>query len=192
MIVGLTGSIGMGKTTTASMFRDAGVSVHDSDSAVHELYASEAAGLIEAAFPGVSSNGVVDRAILAKRVLGDSTALKQLEQIVHPLVSQHRESFLQRAQARGFSLCIVDIPLLFESGADQSVDIVLVVTASSAVQKQRVMARPGMTEQKFQAILSRQIPDSEKRRKAHWIIDTSFGLAHALRQTSGFLRSVYR
>lgn len=192
MIVGLTGSIGMGKTTTASMFRHAGVPVHDSDNAVHELYAAGAAGLIEEAFPGVSSNGIVDRAALGKRVLGDSAALKQLEQIVHPLVHHHRESFLQRARGHGFSLCVVDIPLLFESGADHSVDIILVVTASSAVQKQRVMGRPGMTEEKFQAILSRQIPDSQKRRKAHWIIDTSFGLTHAFRQTSAFLRSASR
>ncbi len=174
------------------MFRDAGVPVHDSDNAVHELYAVGAAGLIEEAFPGVSSNGIVDRAALGKRVLGDSAALKQLEQIVHPLVHQHRESFLQRARGHGFSLCVVDIPLLFESGADHSVDIILVVTASSAVQKQRVMARPGMTEEKFQAILSRQIPDSQKRRKAHWIIDTSFGLTDAFRQTSAFLRSASR
>lgn len=182
----------MGKTTTAGMFREAGYPVHDSDGVVHELYASSAVRSIEAAFPGVVEHGLINRAVLGQRVLGDVRALKRLEEIVHPLVSQHRDAFLRRARENGYFLCVVDIPLLFETGANRGVDLNLVVTATSAVQKTRVMARPGMTVDKFHTILSRQMPDSEKRRKAHWIIDTSFGLSSARRQVSGLLRALSR
>lgn len=192
MIVGLTGSIGMGKSTTAEMFREFGIPVHDSDSAVHELYAASAVAPISAAFPGVVEDDVINRAALGQRVFADDRALKRLEEIVHPLVSHHRDVFLSHAREKGYMLCVVDVPLLFETGANLGVDLSLVITASSSVQKERVMARPGMTTARFHAILSRQMPDSEKRRKAHWIIDTSFGLDAARRQVSGLLRAVSR
>lgn len=192
LVVGLTGSIGMGKTTTAEMFRRAGAPVHDSDAAVHELYATSAVAPIATEFPGAIVNNVVDRQILAKAVLSDPAALRRLEGIVHPLVSMHRETFLQNARNAGCQFAIADIPLLFETGADRLVDIIVVVTASSSVQKERVMARPGMTNEKFHAILSRQTPDSEKRRKAHWLIDTSFGYEAAQRQVAGLMRALSR
>ncbi|MBO6638639.1 MAG: dephospho-CoA kinase [Roseitalea sp.] len=174
--LGLTGSIGMGKSTTAAMFADAGVPVHDSDAAVHELYAGEAAPLIEAAFPGTVIDGVVDRKRLGERVLGDAEALARLEAMVHPMVSDHEAAFVARARANGAPLVVLDIPLLFEIDAQNRVDEVLVVTAPAAVQKERVLARPGMTEDRFEAILARQVPDRIKRAKADFIIDTSLGL----------------
>ena len=192
LIVGLTGSIGMGKTTTAGMFRTEGVPVHDSDAAVHELYESSAVASISEIFPEVIENGSVSRSALATRVLGDPDALKQLENIVHPLISEHRRTFLERARRNGHELCILDIPLLFETGADKSVDLKLVVTATAAVQKRRVLARGGMTEEKFHAILARQTPDAEKRIKAHNIIETSFGLDYSRRQVLALLRAVSR
>lgn len=192
LLVGLTGSIGMGKSTTAEMFRREGIPVHDSDRAVHELYESDALEPIRAAFPGVVGSGGVDRGLLAKRVFGDQQALERLEQIVHPLVSRRRDDFLAAARTMGFPLCIVEIPLLYETGADCWLDVVAVVTADPAVQKQRVMARPGMTQEKFAAILSRQISDAEKRRRAHWLIDTSRGLEAARRQATDFLRALRR
>lgn len=182
----------MGKSTTAEMFRREGIPVHDSDRAVHELYESDALEPIRSAFPEVVGSAGVDRALLAKRVLGDQQALHRLEQIVHPLVSRHRDVFLTAAHARGLSLCIVDIPLLYETGADRWLDVVVVVTADPAVQKQRVMARPGMTQEKFAAILSRQTSDAEKRRRAHWLIDTSRGFEAARRQATDFLRALRR
>jgi len=192
LIIGLTGSIGMGKSTTAGMFREMGVPVHDSDSAVHELYASTAVAPIATLFPDVVEDGVVNRDALGKRVLGSASALKKLEQIVHPLVSGHRQKFLTNAQAAGRPVCLLDIPLLFETGAQQSVDVVLVVSATAPVQKARVLARPGMTVEKFHAILSVQTPDMEKRRKAHWVIDTAFGIDSARRQVAGMLRTLSR
>ena len=192
LIIGLTGSIGMGKSTTAGMFGEFGAPVHDSDAAVHELYASSAMAEISAVFPGVVRNGAVDRNLLSAKVLGDKTAIKRLQQIVHPMVSAHRQAFLQRARAGAYPLCIVDVPLLFETGAERTVDVILVVTASTDVQKQRVMSRPGMTADKFEAILSNQMADREKRRRAHWIIDTTNGLASARRQVSGILRALGR
>ncbi len=192
MIVGLTGSIGMGKTTTSDMFRRAGIAVHDSDLTVHELYASSAAELISKAFPGVVEQGVVNRTALAGRVLNNESALRRLQMIVHPLVQAHREAFIDQVRLRGAALCIVDIPLLFETEADRATDMALVVTAPAHVQKQRVMSRPGMTEAKFQAILSKQMPDAQKRLRAHWIIDTSSGLKCANRQVDGVLRALVR
>jgi dephospho-CoA kinase len=192
LIIGLTGSIGMGKSTTAEMFRLEGVPVHDSDRAVHELYASAAVAPINAAFPGVVDAGGVNRAKLAKIVLSTPQALKRLEEIVHPLVVDQRDRFLERARDRLFPICVLDVPLLFETGIDRLVDLVVVVTADAAVQKQRVLARPGMTEDKFEAILSRQTADAEKRRRAHCIIDTSFGLEDARRQVVALLRALSR
>ncbi|MCR9121983.1 MAG: dephospho-CoA kinase [Phyllobacteriaceae bacterium] len=174
--LGLTGSIGMGKSTTAAMFADAGIPVHDSDAAVHELYSGDAAPLIEAAFPGTVIDGVVDRKMLGERVLGDSDALGRLEAIVHPLVAAHEAAFVDQARAAGADLVVLDIPLLFEVGAQDRVDKVLVVTAPAAVQRERVLARPGMTEDRFAAILARQVPDRAKRAKADFIIDTSLGM----------------
>jgi len=176
IILGLTGSIGMGKSTTARMFIEAGVPVHDSDETVHRLYSGKAAPLIEKEFPGTVIDGVVDRARLAAAVLGDAAALKKLEAIVHPLVREDEKSFLARHRAAGAALVVLDIPLLFEVKATDRVDKVLVVTAPLGVQRQRVLARPGMTEGKFEAILAKQIPDEEKRRLADYVIDTGEGM----------------
>ncbi|MBO6553961.1 MAG: dephospho-CoA kinase [Roseitalea sp.] len=174
--LGLTGSIGMGKSTTAAMFTEAGIPVHDSDAAVHELYRGDAAPLIETAFPGTVMDGIVDRKQLGERVLGDAEALGRLEAIVHPLVAAHEAAFVERARADGAGLVVLDIPLLFEVGAQDRIDKVLVVTAPADVQRERVLARPGMTEDRFAAILARQVPDREKRAKADFIIDTSLGM----------------
>jgi len=174
--LGLTGSIGMGKSTTARMFADEGVPVHDSDAAVHALYAGRAAPLIEAAFPGTVREGVVDRALLGERVLGDAAELKRLEAIVHPLVAEEERAFIERAEADGAPLVVLDIPLLFEIDALDRVDRVLVVTAPEKVQRERVLVRPGMTEARFEAIRAKQVPDRVKRARADFIIDTSFGM----------------
>lgn len=178
IVLGLTGSIAMGKTTTAGFFRAAGIEVFDADAAVHELYRAEAVPLIEKAFPGTTKDGAVDRQALGDRVLGNPIALQQLEGIVHPLVAQKRAAFLCSAKERGLPVVVLDIPLLLEK-ADTSVDAVVLVTAPEAVQKARLAARPGMTEVRMEAILARQMPDADKRRKADFIIDTSFGLAAA-------------
>jgi dephospho-CoA kinase len=172
IILGLTGSIGMGKSTAAKMFAEAGVPVHDSDETVHLLYAGQAAPLIEAAFPGVVVDGVVDRAKLAARVLGDKAALKRLEEIVHPLVRAHADAFVATHRAAGTPLVVLDIPLLFETGGRDRVDKVAVVSAAPEIQRERVLSRPGMTPEKFEAILARQTPDAEKRRLADFVIDT--------------------
>lgn len=179
IVLGLTGSIGMGKSTTAGMFRDAGVPVHDSDEAVHRLYSGEAAPLIEAAFPGTSVGGVVDRKRLGARVIGNETALRRLEQIIHPLVRADADTFVARHRDQGAPLIVLDIPLLFETGGRERVDKVVVVTASAEVQRRRVLGRPGMTETAFKAILARQIPDAEKHRLADFVIDTGSGMEPA-------------
>lgn len=184
IVLGLTGSIGMGKSTTARMFRDAGVPVHDSDETVHRLYAGKAAELIEKRFPGVVHEGVVDREKLAKAVLGQPDALKDLERIVHPLVRADADAFLERHRQEGARLALLDIPLLFETGGEDRVDRIVVVTAPAEVQRERVLARPGMTEEKFEAILSRQVPDAEKRRRADYIIDTGQGMDAARRRVA--------
>lgn len=176
IVLGLTGSIGMGKSTTAKMFVDAGVPVHDSDEAVHRLYAGQAAPLIEAAFPGTVRDGVVDRTELSRHVLGDAAALKKLEGIIHPLVRADANAFLERNRAAGAPIAVLDIPLLFETNGRGRVDKVVVVTAPADVQRQRVLARLGMTEQKFEAILAKQVPDAEKRKLADYIVDTGNGL----------------
>jgi len=176
IVLGLTGSIGMGKSTTARIFAEAGVPVHDSDEAVHRLYAGDAAPLIEAAFPGTVKDGTVDRTELARHVLGDAAALKKLEGIIHPLVRADANAFLERSRAAGAPIAVLDIPLLFETNGRGRVDKVVVVTASPEIQRERVLARPGMTEQKFEAILAKQVPDAEKRARADYIVDTGQGL----------------
>ena len=190
LIIGLTGSIGMGKSVTADLFRRAGVPVHDSDAAVHHLYESSAAPLIESSFPGVSQNGRVDRAALAAKVLGDTGAMRRLESIVHPLVRQDRADFLARCEAAGASVVVLDIPLLFETGCEQETTIIAVVDAPETVQKSRVLARPGMTLLHFESILARQISRSEKRKRAHVVIDTSRGVDAAERQVRALLRAL--
>jgi len=179
IVLGLTGSIGMGKSTTAKMFSDFGVPVHDSDEAVHRLYRGKAVPLVEAAFPGTTAGGTVDRAKLAERVLDDPAALKRLETLVHPLVRADATAFLKRHHAAGAPLAVVDIPLLFETGGQERVDQVVVVTAGPDVQRERVLARPGMTEEKFRSIVAKQVPDEEKRRLADFVIDTGRGMEAA-------------
>jgi dephospho-CoA kinase len=175
IVLGLTGSIGMGKSTTAEMFAEAGVPVHDSDEAVHRLYAGTAVAPIEAEFPGVAADGKIDREKLAARVLGNPAALAKLEEIVHPLVRADADAFVARHRAEGRPLVVLDIPLLFETGGRGRVDKVVVVSAAPGIQRARVLARPGMTPQKLDAILARQMPDAEKRRLADFVIDTGKG-----------------
>jgi dephospho-CoA kinase len=189
-VLGLTGSIGMGKSATAAMFRDEGIEVHDSDAAVHALYKSDAAALIEAAFSGTVRDGVVDRGLLGSRVLDDPVALARLEAIVHPLVAGARHVFLAEAAKKGARLVVLDIPLLFETGLDREVDAVVLVTAPETVQKERVGQRPGMTPERLAVILGRQMADKEKRARAHFIIDTGRGFAAARRQVRGILRAL--
>src|SRR5215468_10935182 len=174
-VLGLTGSLGMGKSTTARFFAEEGVPVHDADAVVHRLYEGQAVAAIEAAFPGTTAGGKVDRAKLAARVLGDDAALKRLEAIVHPLVHEAERHLLAEAEARGEQVAVLDIPLLFESGGDRRVDAVVVVSAPPEVQRERVLERPGMTMDKLEAILGRQMPDAEKRRRADFVVDTSQG-----------------
>lgn len=189
-ILGLTGSIGMGKSTAAGMFRECGVPVHDSDAAVHRLYAGRAAPLIEAAFPGVVRDGVVDRARLGERVIGQPDAMRRLEAIVHPLVREEEERFRAAASASRAALAVLDIPLLFETGGDGRVDAVAVVSAPAEMQRARVLARPGMTAERFAAILAKQMPDAEKRRRAHFIVDSSRDFASARRQVGDIVRAL--
>ena len=179
IVLGLTGSIGMGKSTTAAMFRDAGIPVHDSDEAVHRLYAGPAAPLVEAAFPGTVVDGVVDRNRLAASVLGDREAIRRLEAIIHPLVRTDADAFLDRCRKAGAPLAVLDIPLLFETDGRGRVDKVVVVTAPAELQRERVLARPGMTPEKFEAILSKQVSDAEKRARADFVVDTGQGMNHA-------------
>jgi len=175
IVVGLTGSIGMGKSTVAGMFAEQGAPAFDSDVAVHQLYAAggSAVPLVEAAFPGVMRDGAIDRALLSARVVGDEAAIKRLEEIVHPLVRQAQADFLAVNRQAGTEVVVLDIPLLFESGAAGQVDKVVVVSAPPELQQARVLARPGMTEAKFEAILARQLPDADKRARADFVVDTS-------------------
>jgi dephospho-CoA kinase len=172
-VIGLTGSVGMGKSTAARFFAEQGVPVHDADAVVHQLYAGEAVPAIEAAFPGTTQDGKVDRNRLVTLVLDDPAALKKLEAIVHPLVHAAERRLLAEAAARGVKVAVLDIPLLFETGADKRVDAVVVVSAPAEVQQSRVLARAGMTIEKLDAILGRQMPDAEKRRQADFVVDTS-------------------
>jgi dephospho-CoA kinase len=180
--IGLTGSIGMGKSTTGRLFADAGIAVNDADAVVHDLYAGKAAPLVEAAFPGTTSNGAVDRQALAARLASDPGAFKQLEAIVHPLVREREQEFLDAQRRAGADLVVLDIPLLFESGAVDRVDRIVVVSCDPQLQRQRVLARPNMTEAKFAMILSRQMPDAEKRARADYVVDTGHGIEAARSQ----------
>jgi dephospho-CoA kinase len=189
-ILGLTGSIGMGKTTTAQLFAEEGVPVHDSDAAVHRLYEGEAVDAIEAAFPGTTANGQVDRQKLGAQVVKDAAALKRLEAIVHPLVRQSETRFLEQAGARGEKIVLLDIPLLYETGGEQRVDAVVVVTAPADMQRKRVLTRPGMTPEKLDALLAKQLPDSEKRARADFVVDSGGGLEKAREQVRNILAKV--
>jgi dephospho-CoA kinase len=186
----LTGSIGMGKSTAARFFVEAGVPVHDADAVVHRLYEGEAAAAIETAFPGTTLSGKVDRARLAERVLDDPAAIRRLEAIIHPLVRESEVKFLADAAARAEPVVVLDIPLLFETGGEQRVDAVVVVSAGAEAQRNRVLGRPGMTESKLESILAKQMPDAEKRRRAHFVVDSSGGLDSARAQVHGILRAI--
>ncbi|PZA10926.1 dephospho-CoA kinase [Rhodopseudomonas palustris] len=176
LVLGLTGSIGMGKSTTAKLFAEAGVPVYDADATVHKIYENEAVPAIEAAFPGTTVGGKVDRALLSAKVVHDSAAMKQLEQIVHPMLRAHHQQFLDDAESSGAAVAVVDVPLLFETGGEKRVDAVVVVTTSPEVQRERILARDNMTPEKLDAILARQLPDAEKRKRADFVVDTSNGL----------------
>ncbi|MFT4254433.1 MAG: dephospho-CoA kinase [Caulobacter sp.] len=189
IILGLTGSIGMGKSTTAKMFEAEGAPVYDSDAAVHALYSvgGAAVGPVETAFPGVVVDGAIDRARLSAQVVGDPEALEKLEAIVHPLVGAHRIGFFEKAQEQGHDIVVLDVPLLYETGGQKNVHKVVVVSAPADIQRERVLARPGMTAEKFEAILARQLPDAEKRARADFVVDTGRGLDHARAQVRDIL-----
>ena len=189
-VLGLTGSLGMGKSTTAGFFAELGVPVHDADATVHRLYKAEAVAPIEAAFPGTTVNGEVDREKLAKRVLDDPAAIKKLEEIVHPLVRAAEEHFLTEAERKNARVAVLDIPLLFETGGDRRCDAVVVVSAPEDVQRARIFERPGMTAQKFSAIAANQMPDAEKRKRADFVVDTSKGFDAARAQVREILARV--
>jgi dephospho-CoA kinase len=175
-VLGLTGSIGMGKSTTAKLFAEAGVPVYDADATVHKVYEGEAVGPIEAAFPGTTANGKVDRAKLSAKVVHDPAAMKRLEAIVHPMLRAYHQKFLDDAETSGAPVAVVDVPLLFETGGDKRVDAVVVVTTSPEVQRERILARGTMSQEALDAILARQMPDAEKRKRADFLVDTSHGL----------------
>src|SRR6267154_1135142 len=176
LLLGLTGSIGMGKSTTAKLFAEAGVPVYDADATVHRLYEGEAAPAIEAAFPGTTAGGKVDRNRLSAQVVHDPDAIRRLEGIVHPMLGASRQKFLHDAERSGAPVVVVDVPLLFETGGEKRVDAVVVVTTTPEIQRQRILARDNMTGEKLDAILARQLPDAEKRRRADFVVDTSDGL----------------
>ncbi len=176
LVLGLTGSIGMGKSTTAKLFAEAGVPVYDADATVHRIYEGEAAPLIEAAFPGTTQDGKVDRSRLSAQVVGNDAAMKKLEQIVHPLLAAYHRKFLDDAERSGAPVAVVDIPLLYETSGEKRVDAVVVVTTDPELQRQRILARDNMTAEKLDAILSRQLPDAEKRQRADFVVDTTHGV----------------
>ncbi|WP_316858395.1 dephospho-CoA kinase [uncultured Cohaesibacter sp.] len=188
--IGLTGSIGMGKTTTGKMFIARGCPLHDADATVHALYEQEAVPLIEAEFPGTTRPEGVDRAALSKRVLGNADAMKRLEALIHPLVREKEQEFFEQARLDGAEIVVLDIPLLFETGAENRVDVTLVVTAPKEVQRERVLARPGMTSERFEAILARQMPDAEKQARADYSLDTGQGLKAAEEQVDAILDDI--
>lgn len=192
IVLGLTGSIGMGKSTTSEMFQAACVPVISADDIVHDLYCGEAAPLIEAAFPGTVSGGAVDRRALSQKLMADPSGFARLEAIVHPLVRRREQAFLDKARAQAAPIALLDIPLLYETGAESRVDAVVVVSCAPEIQRERVLARPGMTAEKFEAILARQMPDAEKRARADYVVDTGQGLEAAQRQVSTILESLGR
>lgn len=187
LVVGLTGSIAMGKSTAAAHLRSRGVPVFDADAVVHEIYCEEAVPLIEAAFPGTTSAEGVDRSKLSQALQRDPSGFKRLEAIVHPLVRKREQRFLEEAQAAGVSVAVLDVPLLYETGLDAALDAVIVVSASTAAQRDRAMMRPGMTLEKLDHILARQMPDEEKRRRAHFVVDTNGPPGPSLRQLDAIL-----
>ncbi|MBR0720155.1 dephospho-CoA kinase [Bradyrhizobium manausense] len=191
-ILGLTGSIGMGKSTTAKLFAEAGVPVYDADAAVHQLYEGEAAPAIEAAFPGTTANGKVDRPKLSARVVHDPAAIKQLEQIVHPMLGASRQKFFADAEAARAPVVVLDIPLLFETGGEKRVDAVVVVSTSPELQRERVLARGTMDEARLDAIIAKQMPDAEKRKRADFVVDTSHGLEPVRAQITHILAEVVK
>jgi dephospho-CoA kinase len=190
LVLGLTGSIGMGKTTAARFFAEEGVPVLDADAVVHQLYDGEAVAAIEKAFPGTSRDGRIDREELSRRVVGSPEALKQLEAIVHPLVRAAQARFLADAERSGAPVAVLDVPLLFETGGDRRVDAVVVVSAPADVQRARTLDRAGMTAEKFEALLQKQMPDDEKRRRADFVVDTSQSFDSARAQVRAILASV--
>ena len=191
-VLGLTGSIGMGKSTTAKLFAEAGVPVYDADATVHKVYEGEAVPAIEAAFPGTTAGGKVDRARLSAKVVHDPAAIKRLEGIVHPMVRAYHQKFLDGAERAGASVAVVDIPLLFETGGDQRVDAVVVVTTSPELQRERILARGTMSAETLDAILAKQMPDHEKRRRADFVVDTSHGLDPVRRRIRDILDQVVK
>jgi dephospho-CoA kinase len=192
LVLGLTGSIGMGKSTTAKLFAEAGVPVYDADATVHKVYEDEAVAPVEAEFPGSTSDGKVDRQKLSAMVVGDTDAIKRLEAIVHPLLRRHQQEFLDAAEQAGAPVAVLDVPLLYETGGDTRVDAVVVVTTAPHVQRERILARDNMTADKLDAILLRQMPDAEKRRRADFVVDTSHGLDPVRRQIADILRDVVK
>lgn len=190
--IGLTGSIGMGKSTTAAMFAEAGVPVYDADAEVHRIYARGGAAVapLEAAFPGVVKDGAVDRAALGARVLGDNDAMDRLNRIVHPLLGASRADFFRKAEESGADMVVLDIPLLFETGGERNVDAVVVVSAPAHIQRARVLEREGMSEARLDGILARQMADAEKRARAHYVVDTGQGLESARAQVAEILKAL--
>ena len=193
-VIGLTGSIGMGKSTTAAMFREAGIPVYDADAAVHDLYdeGGAAVGPVGEAFPGVVRDGRVDREALRQAVLGKPEELKRLNAIVHPLVGRDRVGFFKQAEASGADMVVLDIPLLFETGGHANVDAVVVVSAPAHMQRERVLARPGMTPDRLDAILAQQLADAEKRARAHYVVETGGGLEPARKQVEAIIADLRR
>ncbi|CDM55695.1 MULTISPECIES: dephospho-CoA kinase [Rhizobium] len=190
--IGLTGSIGMGKSTMAKFFAEAGVPVNDSDAVVHDLYAGEAAPLVDAAFPGTLKNGAVDRQELGRQLAGSPDGFKRLEAIVHPLVRKREAEFIEREQQRSADMVLLDIPLLFETGAQSRVDVIVVVSCDPQIQRERVLARSGMTVEKFNMILARQTPDAEKRARADYVIDTGHSIETARKRVAEIVSDLRR
>lgn len=191
IIVGLTGSIGMGKSTTAAMFARKGIPVYDADQSVHDLYKTDLIGAIGTAFPGALVGGAIDRASLSKLVVGNEKAMKQLEAIVHPAVQAREKAFLEKAAQAKEPIVVLDIPLLFETGKSEKVDKIVVVTAAPEVQRERVLARAGMSEEKFESILARQTPDAVKRARADFVIQTDKGLEEARKQVDEVISALF-
>jgi dephospho-CoA kinase len=193
-IIGLTGSIGMGKSTTAAMFREAGIPVYDADAAVHEAYdvGGVAVGPVGEAFPGVVKDGRIDREELRKRVLGNPEALKVLNGIVHPLIGKSRAKVFADAEAAGADMVILDVPLIFETGGEKNMDAVIVCSAPPDVQRERVLAREGMSPERLDAILAQQVPDAEKRARADYVVDTGKGLEPAREQVKAIIEALRR
>lgn len=192
LLLGLTGSIGMGKSTTAKLFEEAGVPVYDADATVHKVYEGEAAPAVEAAFPGSTVDGKVDRQKLSAMVVNNADAMKQLETIVHPMLRSHQLKFLGDAEKAGAPVAVLDIPLLYETGGEKRVDAVVVVTTTPEIQRERILARENMTHDKLDAILARQLPDAEKRKRADFVVDTSHGLDPVRQRIGDILREVVK